>query len=461
MENKQEIANSALSKDVLELIPDELWLKIANEADDVDDINALNSTCSFFSFNSKNETFKKDWLTIKQNKLPILCVQGLNHTLIYINKTLLVSGDNSFGALGLGHNKVQKTFIACKPELKFGERVTQLAAGTKSSYLLTNHNRMLACGLNNYGQLGLGDTQNKDTFTECTIHLNPGESIKLLAAGSCHVLLLTNQNRILVCGDNSYGQLGVGHNYSMTFMECPLKLHPGEIPIKIIPGAYNSLITTNQNRLLACGFKAGLLCFGDSSWITIFTPCSFTLPDESMAVIGAGNAHFLVLTSQKKLWVCGLNHRGQLGLDNYDEQLSFVECKPDLGQDGSIVAVGAHYKSSNSFLISNKVCLFVCGDAREYGLSLEQSTFAPIKLTMQGDEEIKFVACGHESTLVVTNQKRIYVCGSNMYGQLGLGKKQSQPASIELVYNRQKNTLIEKGDTANDENALQSQSCRL
>lgn len=449
MINKQEIIPSILSEKIPAFFPYELWLKIAQELD-TDDIAALNSACGFFSFKSKSKEFKKQWLTLKQNNPSILCAQGYWHTLIYINKTLFVSGNNKRGELGLGHENPQKFFVACKLELKFGERVTQLATGSGSSYLLTNHNRLLTCGYNLYGQLGHGDIKNKNTFTECAINLNTGEFIRLLVGGEFHVLLLTSQNRLLVCGNNDKGELGLGHNNnSSIFVECKLNLNQEEKLINIAAGGYHSLIATNQNRLWVCGSNYyGQLGLGDNIRRYAFTPSSLSLSDESLIEIAAGLFHTVLLTNQNRLFVCGANTFGQLGLSNYKEQLNFVECKPDLGQDEHILTISTNYASSASYFTSNKNRLFVCGDNRHNALGLQniknECTFVAIEPVLQNQESIKFVVSGAECIFFVTNQKRIYVCGSNNDGKLGLGDTELQPTFIALTHNRRDNTLIEE-----------------
>jgi alpha-tubulin suppressor-like RCC1 family protein len=64
-------------------------------------------------------------------------------------------------------------------------------------------------GFNSTGQLGLGDTTNRNTFTEV---LNPN-NVSELSGGYRFSLALANDGRIWATGDNSYGQLGLG-NYA-------------------------------------------------------------------------------------------------------------------------------------------------------------------------------------------------------------------------------------------------------
>ena len=68
---------------------------------------------------------------------------------------------------------------------------------------------MFACGNNERGQLGLGDTTNRNTFTAVPA-LPDGKVAKQVVAGSCHTMILAEDGTVFACGENTYGQLGLG-----------------------------------------------------------------------------------------------------------------------------------------------------------------------------------------------------------------------------------------------------------
>ena len=73
-------------------------------------------------------------------------------------------GDNRFGQLGLGDRTSRNTFTAV-PALPDGKVAKQVIAGEDHTMILAEDGTVFACGDNSFGQLGLGDTTQRNTFT--------------------------------------------------------------------------------------------------------------------------------------------------------------------------------------------------------------------------------------------------------------------------------------------------------
>ena len=74
---------------------------------------------------------------------------------------------------------------------------------------------MFACGNNEEGQLGLGDATQRNTFTAVPA-LPDGKVAKQVIAGWSHTMILAEDGTVFACGWNNYGQLGLGDTTDRT-----------------------------------------------------------------------------------------------------------------------------------------------------------------------------------------------------------------------------------------------------
>ena len=91
---------------------------------------------------------------------------------------------------------------------------------------------MFVCGYNDHGQLGLGDTTNRNTFTAVPA-LPDGKVAKQVIAGGYHTMILAEDGTVFACGTNTNGELGLGDDDDRnTFTAVPFfgANHPGLVP---------------------------------------------------------------------------------------------------------------------------------------------------------------------------------------------------------------------------------------
>ena len=85
--------------------------------------------------------------------------------------------------------------------------IKQIVCGDYHTFILKFDGSIWACGYNNCGQLGLGDTENRTTFTQVTTNIN--NDVKQIDCCNYHTLIIKTDGSVWSCGNNNYGQLGL------------------------------------------------------------------------------------------------------------------------------------------------------------------------------------------------------------------------------------------------------------
>ena len=137
-------------------------------------------------------------------------VCGNHHSLFLNSKGNVYSvGNNWNGELGLGHNKYQKVLSGKIPNIP---PIKIISCVQLSSYLIDFEGNLWSFGANGYGQLGHGDTKNGNTPKV----INTLKDIQQISYGcsGLHFLAKNSQNQIFVTGNNNFGQLGIGDTQS-------------------------------------------------------------------------------------------------------------------------------------------------------------------------------------------------------------------------------------------------------
>ena len=119
-------------------------------------------------------------------------------------------GQSFYGALGLqgSHNSFSQAF----PQRVPIEACSDIAAGGKHSFFVTQSRKVLCCGDANQGQLGLDleSMKNFDRITTPTELVQFREkNISMIACGKHHTLMLVD-GQVWAFGGNKDGQVGNG-----------------------------------------------------------------------------------------------------------------------------------------------------------------------------------------------------------------------------------------------------------
>ena len=204
-------------------------------------------------------------------------------------------GNNSAGQLGLGNTADQSSFTQCLGL----SNISAISAAYEQSFALRSDGLLFACGYNYYYQLGIGSNVWQSSFVQV-----PGLSnIVAVAAGFHDTFALRSDGVVFSCGYNHWGELGLGDHYERS-------------SFTQIPGISN-IISIAPSMLLR----------GDG---LVFMPNSTS---SFVQVVGLSNivscsnndGMSLALRSDGVLLASGANQYGQLGIGNTVNQSSFVQ----------------------------------------------------------------------------------------------------------------------------------------
>ena len=87
-------------------------------------------------------------------------------------------------------------------------RVESLAMGGNHTCVILNDTSLKCWGANDYGQLGLNNTGDRNEPPSAAINLGQGRTARQVAAGKDHTCALLDNHTVKCWGENSLGVLG-------------------------------------------------------------------------------------------------------------------------------------------------------------------------------------------------------------------------------------------------------------
>lgn len=285
------------------------------------------------------------------------------------------------------------------------------------------------CGSNILGQLGIGNLQ----------FINRIEKISDVSCGYNFTMAIDKNGILWASGENYYGQLGLGDNRPRNIFEQV----SNEIFISVSCGDYHVIAIDAHGVLYGAGNNLnGQLGLGHEENRSIFEQ----VPNQFFRSVCCGDNYTMGIDQYGYLWGCGANDKGQLGLgDNIIEGNQFTNvncgksctiaidtnghlwiCGDNLYGKDDTASIGIHQRS---FGTQNPQRLYGVRSYSRFGESQGDQDFNDFDDFYIGNIRRKnifvrisnkrflTVNCTFEHVIAVDENRYLWVCGKNIWGQ--------------------------------------------
>ncbi|KAJ3110920.1 Regulator of chromosome condensation [Phlyctochytrium bullatum] len=230
---------------------------------------------------------------------------GANHIAVQtLDNKLMTWGSGEQGQLGrriLPRSEKESSLIPRIINFKArghrGGHFEKVFCGAYHTFMLLDSGSLFSFGLNNYGQLGLGDTDEHDGPEEVA-ELNPEDGVAMVDGGEHHTVILDKKGRIYTCGRNDDGQLGTGSDRTNKPTPHLLK-EPTDVWCISSNGAFSLALTKESgNNLWMWGYgEMGQLANNNED---ADEPFEVELKERCVYVAAAGGQHTVMLLKPKE-----------------------------------------------------------------------------------------------------------------------------------------------------------------
>jgi hypothetical protein len=209
-------------------------------------------------------------------------------------------GNGGYGKLGHGNTDNQNV-----PKRVGGlTDVTDIASGWDHSLAVGEGGVVYTWGGNWQGQLGLGD-QGAFTHRRVPTLVDDVNGVVAVAAGEFHSLALSRDGTVMACGRNVEGQLGLGDTAQRdTFTVVPNLSDVVDIDAE---GAHTIAVTC-EGEVWTWGRVDG-----DTLWLVPTKVTGGGIEEAVVVQVAAGTNHSMALTATGGLYSWGESNYGQLG----------------------------------------------------------------------------------------------------------------------------------------------------
>ena len=256
-----------------------------------------------------------------------------------------------------------------------------------------------------------------------------GSFIVEVACGSEHTAVVTSAGEVYCWGWGQDGRLGNGTKKTMNVPVMAVGLQGHQVVAVSCGASHTAAVTSNGNVFCWGSGEDGQLGLGSRE--SFRSPMMVELGGLGalrVTQVVCGGRHTLVLTSNGLVFSWGRGFHGRLG---HGDDSSLDAPKVIGALSGMrIVKIGAGAQHSMALTDVGDVFSFGIGDDGQLGHNSYLSQWTPRRVEKLTGMDVDAIACGGNHSAALTRDGRIYTWGLGVYGQLGLGNKNSSPVPV-------------------------------
>ena len=353
---------------------------------------------------------------------------GYYHSL-FLTETGKVYGVGYSEQGQVGYNSTATTANTVLINYFDNEKVIKVAAGERHSAAITESGKLYMWGLNNNGQLGLGDTTQRNIPTLVDPAKFGNEKIVDVGLGGWstngHTIALTETGKVYAWGLNGYGQLGINNTTNQTNpVLIAQSRFNNEKVVKITVGAAHSGCITETGKLYMWG-NNHLGYLGDGTTTqrnvpTLIPQSAFN--NEKVVALSLGRDYSGCLTETGKVYMWGRNTEGQLG-DGTTTDKSVPTLIPQSAfNNDKVAALSLGVYHSGCVTETGKVYMWGFNGSGQLGDGTTANKSVPTLIYQNiGDKIIVGLHLGGDHTGAITKEGKLYTWGRNDYYKLADG----------------------------------------
>ncbi|SCP04679.1 regulator of chromosome condensation, putative [Plasmodium ovale] len=357
--------------------------------------------------------------------------------------------------------------------------VKNVYSGPNNIIIIYENDDFEIVGLNNHGQLGLGDKISRNKLS-----INPilsKQKIRKVSCGYEHIIALMCNYNIFVWGNNQFGQLGIGNNTEE--ISTPLLLYFNEKVVDIACGKNHSVFLTECERknINFHSDNAGIKKRNNSSVVSkkekkknsnnCLNRFDININDDVDNTIG--EEFFQRGTSNPEAENEGEKHQqGEIGGNKSDAEIDqgeeseeceqYEECeeseKCEQYEEGEVECGegsggGKDNKKGNQHEKAKKTegdarfHVYACGAGSDgkLGFKNEDNVYFPKRIDIKKRLEIGSIYAGCNHNALLTYSGKMYTWGYNKNGELGVNYGKSSYKIKEINLNNDKIVKVSLG----------------